>query len=634
MEDQRNQQEQNTGQTQPGESGEQRSSGGSTTEGQAGGRVPEPGAESKVEDASGTDAREVEWRLDASELEPIEEWLSSSGGYPAGAPGDTGPRIKVLSGETKNLTDAYYDTADWMLYRAGYALRIRQRGKSAEATMKAVSPDSSSGGEVQRRREISESLDNGELSTLRKSDGKVGERLGLLVGSKDLEEIFEVRTHRRAFELRLEAPEDSGEGSNGSTGSVESTEPAETRVVGEVALDESEIPLGRGEEPARLRRVEVEVFPEAVTGELRRFVEELRSAHGLSPTKTSKYETGLYATGLVPEEGPELGPTRVDSSMTTGEVAFAVLRRQFASFVGREPGVRLGEDPEEVHDMRVASRRLRAAIKLFSEALPGRSGWLEGELRWIAGELGGVRDLDVELAELRAWTEGERSDSGDTDSLGALISAVEEQRKEARKKMLEALDSGRYGRLKDSFSDMLRRGSAGSGEKGSKAGTPITRAAPALLSRRYKKFRRVADRVGSGKEDAPVEAYHELRKKGKSLRYALEFHREIYGSAVKDVIRPLKSLQDSLGRHQDAVVASEQLRSLGTETESNLSSGTVFAMGAYAERYRREAAELRAGIPNSKAFRTLRNRSTQKDLEKKLDESSKKNKKNGKNKKS
>lgn len=552
---------------------------------------------SRVEDVSGADARELEWQFEAADLKRIESWLEEEQDDQGGS------GLSVAPGVTKNLTDTYYDTSDWMLYRAGYSLRIRQRGKSAEATMKSIAAADDG---IRQRQEISESLENGEISTLRGSEGHVGERLRVLAGSKELEKLFEVKTHRRAFELSYKL--NSAESGEDST---------EGKALGEVALDETEIPLGRGEEPARLRRVEIETLPEDLSRDVRHFVEQMRSTHGLSSTRISKYEAGLYATGLVPDDQPDLGSTHVDASRSTGEVAYAVLRRQFARLWHHEPGVRLGEDPEEVHDMRVASRRMRAAIKLFSEALPERALWLESELKWLAGALGEVRDLDVELEELNAWAASEEADS---EAFEDLIEAVEEQRSQARARMLETLDSARYQRLLASFAAMLRRGPAGSTEKGSKADTSITRTAPQLLSRRYKKFRKAAGRITE--DDASVEDYHELRKKGKSLRYALEFHREVYGSPVKSLIRPLKSLQDDLGRHQDAVVGAEQLRGLSVGGERKLSSEAVFAMGSYAERYRREAAELRAEIPRSKAFRSLSNRSTQKELEKKLEKRS------------
>lgn len=591
-----------TSRTQAGDAtdGSGESSGGSTRAGES-----SESQRSKIEDASGSDAQELEWQFEAGDLEEVESWLDdheSQGG------------LTVAPGVTKNLTDSYYDTEDSMLYRAGYALRIRQRGKSTEATMKSIAPATDG---LRQRRELSEAMEDGGISTFRESGGKVGERLRLLTGRKELQKLFEVNTRRRVFELSFEDPEEQS--------NVDLSDGSDSVVFGEIALDETEIPLGSGEEPAKLSRVEIEAASEALTRDVRHLVEEMRSAHRLSPARISKYEAGLYATGIVPEDQPELGSTHVDASLSTGEVAYAVLRRQFARLQHHEPGVRLGEDPEAVHDMRVASRRMRAAIKLFREALPERALWLESELKWLAGGLGDVRDLDVELEELNAWAASEEASeekvAESTRAFEGLIEAVEEQRGQARERMLQALDSARYERLIASFTSMLRRGPArstiGSTLKGSKAGTRITTAAPRLLSRRYKKFRKAAGRI---REDgASAEDYHELRKKGKSLRYALEFHREVYGSPVKNLIRPLKSLQDDLGRHQDTVVAAKQLRDLSLGVDHGLSSESVFAMGAYAERYRREGAELRVEIPRSKAFRNLSSRATQKELEKKLD---------------
>ncbi len=85
-----------------------------------------------------------------------------------------------------------------------------------------------------------------------------------------------------------------------------------------------------------------------------------------------------------------------------GELAFAVLRRQLAVLRDKEPGTRLGEDVEELHDMRVATRRLRAALALFAGVLPVRAQTFRQELGWLAGVLGAVRDLDVQLEGLAA----------------------------------------------------------------------------------------------------------------------------------------------------------------------------------------------------------------------------------------
>jgi inorganic triphosphatase YgiF len=223
--------------------------------------------------------------------------------------------------------------------------------------------------------------------------------------------------------------------------------------IGEISLDTSEIPLG--EETTRLTCAEVEAGI-GMTPDLLGFVDEMQSALDLAPASTSKYETGLYASGLSPEGTSELGPTRIDPSMSLGEVA--VLRRQFAKMRDHEPGTRLGEDPEELHDMRVPTHRMRAAMKVLEEALPERTSWLREELRWVAHALGDVRDLDVQIERFQAW-----KDEANEDVSGFLegsLTITHKRLAKARRNMLEILDSSRYERLFSSFAEMLRLGPA------------------------------------------------------------------------------------------------------------------------------------------------------------------------------
>ncbi|HLL57214.1 MAG TPA: CYTH domain-containing protein, partial [Rubrobacteraceae bacterium] len=312
--------------------------------------------------SASADIQEVEWQFDAGDLEVVEEWLEEYG---------AGSGFSVVPGSTRELTDTYLETEDWRLYRAGYALRVRRKGsnKTSELTMKSLAPAGSEG-KVQRR-EISERVRNGDggYPALSEARGLVGEMLRALTGSHEVRPLLEVLTRRRTFGLRLEAQEDSVEGRNVGEGSSEEiVQDASGNVrrsgdgprIAEIALDDTEIRFDNGEEPARLSRVEVEVeeeYPAEVSG----FVEEMRRSLELKPTTTSKYEAGLYTAGLSPDEDPDLGPDGIDTSMSAGEVAFAILRKQFAAMRAHEPGTRLGEDPEELHDMRVATRRMRAA---------------------------------------------------------------------------------------------------------------------------------------------------------------------------------------------------------------------------------------------------------------------------------
>src|SRR5215210_2576426 len=492
---------------------------------------------SRTEEPSATDHQEIEWQFDAGDLEPVEGWLDQ---HNSGSSG-----LLVAPESTVEITDTYYDTDDWRFYRAGYALRVRNTDGEVEATMKSLTPAE---GSLRRRREISEPLKDDKLSTLKQAGGGVGGRSRTLVGGREMRPLFMLQTRRQGFALLLEGSTDRNQ---------------EDVRIGDISLDTSEIPLG--EETARLTRVEVEAgIGMAPTPDLLGFVDEMQSALELTPASISKYETGLYASGLNPEGDSEFGPTSVDPSMSLGEVAFAVLRTQFAEMRDHEPGTRLGEDPEELHDMRVPTRRMRAAMKVFRGALPERASWLREELRWVAHALGDVRDLDVQIERFQSWKE----QAGEEGSgfLDKIFTITEKRRAEARKNMLEVLDSDRYESLASSFAEMLRLGPMTELEPAQKngnqkAGEPVTAVAPALISRRYRKWRKAAKRLD---ENSSPEAFHDVRKKGKRLRYTLEFVSEVYGRPVKKLVKPLKALQDDLGDHQDAIVAAGYLRELGT----------------------------------------------------------------------
>jgi triphosphatase len=551
------------------------------------------GGSSLTKEPPATDHQEVEWQFDASELELVESWL---GQYNADSSG-----LIIAPESTVKITDTYLDTDDWRFYRAGYALRVRDTDGEVEATMKSLTPAE---GSLRRRREISEPLEDDKPAALKHTGGPVGGRASALVGGHEMRPLFKVETRRQRFALLLE---DSTDGNQANVH------------LGEISLDASEI--SRGEESARLIRVEVEAAGgKAPTPELRGFVDELQSVLELAPASTSKYETGLYASGLNPEGDSDLGPTHIDDTMSLGEIAFAVLRRQFAEMRDHEPGTRLGEDPEELHDMRVPTRRMRAAIKVFQGALPERANWLGEELRWVAHALGDVRDLDVQIDRFQAW----KRDAEEEDSkfLDRILTITRKRRAEGRKHMLEVLDSERYERLEASFAEMLRLGPMTELEPAQKhgnerAGEPITAAAPALISRRYRKWRKAAKRLD---ENSSPEAFHDVRKKGKRLRYTLEFVSEVYGKPAQKLIKPLKALQDDLGDHQDAIVAAGYLKELGTTTGgTRVPRGVAFTMGVYSENCAREAKDLRSLIPYSKPFRTMTKRKRWKEFEKVLE---------------
>jgi triphosphatase len=534
------------------------------------------------------DHEEIEWQLEAVDLELVENWLKE---HPSAA------GLAVVPGRASELADVYYDTQDWRFFRAGYALRVRRDGESAEATMKARVPAE---GGLRRRREISEPLEG--VETLKGIPGPVGERARRLAGTADLRPLFEVRTRRRTFALRTETPF-SGEIVEDTSGNIRRQNSEQDAIVAEIALDVSEI-FANGGASTHLSRIEVEVGSDAAIHDgVGDFVQVLREALKLRPTRRSKFRTGLSVAGLSPEVAPDLGPTKIDATMSCGEVAFAILRRHFAAMMAHEPGVRLGEDPEELHDMRVATRRLSAALKLYSDALPKRSERYERDLRWVGGALGEVRDLDVHLQRL-----SEEAASRNGEVLEEVVSLLRERRVEARRGMLEALDSNRYERLIANFSATLRRGRSPSPT------APILEAAPNLVRDRYKKVRKSSNTLS---EDSPPEHFHELRKKGKRLRYAWEPLQEIYGKPAQKMVKLLKNMQDDLGDHQDLIVAAGLMEELGSAGDRPPQD--AFSMGSMGERYSREASEIRAGFLGSKPLLTLKDGKEWKKVRKKLE---------------
>jgi CHAD domain-containing protein len=369
-----------------------------------------------------------------------------------------------------------------------------------------------------------------------------------------------------------------------------------------LALDESTITAATGTKRTRLRRVEVEVDGDEPDG-LAPFVERLLRDCRLQPATYSKYEAALLVTDIQPQ-APELGLTRIDPrSSTVGEVALAVVRRHFAALLDHEPGTRLGDDSEELHDMRVASRRLRAALSLFTDVLPQRVLRGEEDLRWVGGTLGEVRDLDVQLEQLAQWLD--LSLEPDRAALEPLRERLERERASARTRMLESLDSRRY----ESFVKSFRRALLGRPPRGiGPWREPVLAAAPPLIEGRFHTFAKAGKRI---EPTSAAADYHRLRIRGKRLRYALEFFADAYPDEAGKLIKRLVALQDILGLNQDAEVAIARLRALASDAGQAVDKTTVFAMGEIAERYRRETVALRKRVPAAyakvvgKSWRTL-----------------------------
>jgi len=491
---------------------------------------------------------EIEWQFVADDLAAVRQWLEH----------ETPAPFDVCAEPELAQHDEYWDTGGWLVWRAGFACRVRRKGESAELTLKELS-----GGEanLRRRRELNQPLDGlgGLDGALVRPSGEASRLLRRLAGTHVLRPVSSLTTHRTSLSLAdADGP------------------------LGTIALDRTTV--GQDQRAHDLLRVEVEV-DERDIDRAAPFVAALRDGADLRPALSGKLAAALAAAGASPGWEPRpLGPMAIDRESTLGEVAYAVLRRDFLHLVRHEPVARLGEDTEGVHQMRVAIRRLLAAIETFRESLPPELKRQRRELRWLGRALSDVRDLDVQHERL------ERSASlVDAKAVAALDAVIAQEQARAREQMLAALDSNRYVVFIDRLADLLRAGvEVGDAE------VPAQQAAPGMIRR----WRRRVTRAGSAIDEATAdEAYHELRLRVKELRYAIEFFAPLYGEPAETYSRQVARLQGLLGDHQDATVAAALYRGLASGEATRLGHSGVRAAKELAATASAEAEGYRWKFP-------------------------------------
>ncbi|AUI52762.1 CYTH and CHAD domain-containing protein [Arthrobacter crystallopoietes] len=254
------------------------------------------------------------------------------------------------------------------------------------------------------------------------------------------------------------------------------------------------------------------------------------------------------------------------------------LHQQVRSLKEQDPLVRSGE-PEAVHKMRVASRRLRSCLATYRKLLAGdTAGELRGELKWLAGLLGEARDAQVMQDRLRDLLAGEPSEL----VMGPVARRIDEQLtadlQAARTKTLRALDTKRYFRLLDALDGLL-------------ANPPLTALAsePAreVIGRRIKREAKRLGRAVTAAEQlagdaTEARALHEVRIRAKRLRYAAEAAIPVGGKRAQRLAEAAHRVQQSLGVHQDTVLTRDLLRRLGAgavlQNENGFTYGRLHAL--------------------------------------------------------
>lgn len=281
------------------------------------------------------------------------------------------------------------------------------------------------------------------------------------------------------------------------------------------------------------------------------------------------------------------GWPRVDRSSPAAAVASLELRRQLAAWSDHEPGARRGSDPEDLHQLRVAARRIDASLRLFDDQLPESLTRTRRPARQILRTLGAARDYDVQLGELEGYCA--TLSASECQAAAPLRARLEAEREHARARMAYALDSDAVRRWLETLDRESAALAAGVSDGAALAVT-------VMPERVHKRFRKLRKAVRGLKRESAMEEYHEVRRRTKQLRYAIESAQQIYGRPAEEMLKALRRLQDSLGKHQDAHLAKDRLACIAAEPRAELPAETLFFMGRLAEHHLGVTAQVRKSL--------------------------------------
>ena len=475
-----------------------------------------------------TDTREIEMKYEAGPetvLPPLEDL----------------PQVASEAGpEEQKLEAEYYDTQDLRLLRAGVTLRRRRGGKDAGWHLKLpMGP--------QTRREI--------RTPLRGSSRTVPAELATLVRvytrGQALAPVARIATVRRTRTLIDEA---------GTS-------------LAEVVADEvSAQTLGESTTISSWSEVEVEL-----TGgdrHLLRAADKRLRRGGLRPAgRTAKLERALADQLPSPGRAGVNGDGRPGGRGSSADVVMAYVEEQARTLKALDPMVRRDE-PDSVHQMRVATRRLRSTLQSFGPVLRAAgTRHLANELRWLSHVLGDARDSEVLAKHIQ-------SDVDHTPPelvMGPVKARLREHfaplAAQTRTAVLEALDSERYFALLNELDRILA-----SPPLGPDATLPAKKGLPRAVARTYRRTDRRLRRARQAHAgEATNIALHRARRSAKRARYAAEVVQPVYGRQARRFGKRMKKLQTSLGAHQDAVIARNAIRELGVR--AHLEGENAFTFG-------------------------------------------------------
>jgi CHAD domain-containing protein len=320
--------------------------------------------------------------------------------------------------------------------------------------------------------------------------------------------------------------------------------------------------------PPRLTIAEVRGYP----GQARRATRLVAAVPGVKPAAGLPLADALAAVGRRPGDYSNKVDANITADMPAPAAAAAILLRLLDTVEANVPGVLADTDTEFLHDLRVSVRRTRSALKLFGDALtaltPEELAFFAAEFKWVGDLTTPTRDLDVHLLDFEDTARGLAA--AKPDDLEPFRTYLEQRRRREFRVLGRGLRAARFTALTLEWrakltkvqqdSAVTRAGRTRSGQPYKAAGGSVGLLA---AERTRVAFAKVARRGAAITPDSPAEALHDLRKRCKELRYALEFFAPLHDPAgYTKVVGDLKRLQDCLGEFQDTEVQIGEIRAL------------------------------------------------------------------------
>jgi CHAD domain-containing protein len=267
--------------------------------------------------------------------------------------------------------------------------------------------------------------------------------------------------------------------------------------------------------------------------------------------------------------------------------AYDCLRREFDALLARQPAGGDAPAPVDVHQMRIATRRLRVALRLFRRMLPREAKSLRKDFGRFARALGEVRDLDVYTDNFREYAQAVPPEK--VDELGGYELHLRRERAEARSRLAALFAEGRHAALLGAFSEFLKDAPAPAAVRRWRS-FKVADGVEKYLAKSLKRVLKLGHKVG---DDARAKDLHRLRIRTKRFRYELEFFVAAYPSLAK-AAKATKALQDLLGIHQDACIATERLAAYARGLRKRGRGATPAALGTLIDSQDRQARDVRA----------------------------------------